>query len=82
MNDAKEFDKATSAVNFLKESIDLYWNQTNTEEQLRRDLSVFLSYPKNRGYIFRGNELAPIMERLGKKRLSTLKGFLATNDRG
>jgi len=82
MSCATSFDKATAAVSFLKESIDLYWNQTNTEEQFRKELSDFLSYPQNRGHIFRGNELAAVMEKLGKKRLVTLKEFLSTVENG
>ena len=82
MSDTIEFAKATIAVKYLKELIDLYWNKTITEEQYISELTIFFSYSKNRGYILRGNELAPVMERLGKKRLDTFKEYLSKIDNG
>lgn len=82
MNETIEFDKATTAVNHIKELIDLYWDNTIKEDQYLSEMTIFFRYSKNRGFILRGNELAPIMERLGKKRLSTFKEHLPKIDNG
>jgi len=76
MSEIKEFSNATSAINFIKESIDLYWNKTQTESQLKTDIKGFLKSPKNRGFIYRGDNFTPATERLGKKRMAEFKEIL------
>ena len=82
VSDTIEFNKATSAIKYLKELIGGFWNKTLTEEEFVCELTIFFSYPKNRGYIMRGNELALIMDKLGKKRLETFKEYLPKINNG
>ena len=82
MNNTIEFETATAAVAHLKALVDVYWNKTIAEEEFISELTIFFSYSKNRGHIMRGSELAPVMEKLGKKRLETFKAYLPKIDNG
>jgi len=77
-----EFKGVVPAVNYLKDRIQLYWSKTITEEQLITDVTEFLSCQKNRDYIFRGNDFAPSVKRMGQGRLVTFKEVLSKIDNG